>query len=223
MEEKKYVHVGDIIEQERQKRQAQIAKGIEADPINHIEKAYQLDLGEVKSVVGNESDLKRFADDIAQFNKAETELALHKIQRQMNVDAESELLKAMRTIAANHLNDIEKGFYVNNSENRKLGRVGQQYGGKKKEDAKKDSFESIEKISGVRPIARKALTDVGASYGIAFGRGDCEVKAVCYNDNDGSQTWVVYEDMEGGKDKDFDNEKSAAKFFRKLMKSGTKE
>ena len=125
---KNYVHVGDIIEQERQRRQAQISKGIDDNVYDHIEKAHTDDLSQTFEKSEN---LERFERDIQSLNKAETDLLLHKIQRQLNADSDSTLLKAMKSIAINHANDLEKATYVDNAKNRKLGRVGQEYGGKK--------------------------------------------------------------------------------------------
>ena len=102
---KNYVHVGDIIEQERQKRQAQISKSIDESVYDHIEKAYSDDLSQSFEKSEN---LERFERDIQSLNKAETDLLLHKIQRQINADPESEILKSFRTIAMNHIsNDFE--------------------------------------------------------------------------------------------------------------------
>lgn len=129
---KNYVHVGDIIEQERQKRQAQISKSIDENVYDHIEKAYSDDLSQSFEKSEN---LERFERDIQSLNKAETDLLLHKIQRQMNADSESSILKAMKSIAVSHANELEKAAYVDNSQNRKLGRVGQQYGGKKEAES----------------------------------------------------------------------------------------
>ncbi len=108
---KNYVHVGDIIEQERQKRQAQISKGVDDNVYDHIEKAYSDDLSQSFEKSEN---LERFERDIKGLNKAETDLLLHKIQRQINADSESTLLKAMKSIALSHANDLEKATYVDN-------------------------------------------------------------------------------------------------------------
>ena len=126
MENNNYVNVGNIIEQERLKRQAQIAKGVSSDVYDHIEKAYQDDLSKGVEMTDN---LSRFADDVDNLNKAETEFLLSKLQRQIVADPESSLLKSFKSIAINHLNDIEKAVYADTAENRKMGRVGQQYGG----------------------------------------------------------------------------------------------
>jgi len=307
MDKQQYVSVGNIIEQERLRRQAQISKGIQSNPIDHIEKAYNEDFGGNLEKGFEDENLIRFASDISEFNKAETEFALHKIQRQMNADPESELLKSMRTIALNHINDIEKGVYADTPENRKLGRVGKQYGGKGsrggkvhetqweqaakwddayeqhykekhlmidssgypannhpkverlrvislkgdkatpeekkeakeiqdeikkqteafKESAKDYGLRQISKTAesfskygprvGVNKMSKKMLDKVGANFGVTYSKGDYNVEAMCYKDNDGSEVWSVYEDKEGGKDKEFDNEKDAVKFFGKLI------
>lgn len=123
MEHNNYVSVGDIIEQERLKRQAQIAKGVDSEVIDAIEKAHDDDFSKSVDVDGN---LSKFANDIDDLSKAETEFLLNKLQRQINADSESQILKSMRTIALQHMNDIEKGVYADTSYNRELGRVGQE-------------------------------------------------------------------------------------------------
>lgn len=127
MKNNNYVSVGNIIEQERLKRQAQIAKGVSSDVYDHIEKAHQDDLSKGVEMTDN---LSRFADDVDNLNKAETEFLLSKLQRQIVADPESSILKSFRSIAIDHLNDIEKAVYADNAQNRKLGRVGKEYGGK---------------------------------------------------------------------------------------------
>lgn len=119
--DKNYVSVGNIIEQERLRRQAQISKSIINEVYDHIEKAHNDDLNDH---IEKSDNLMRFETDIQDLNKAETELLLHKIQRQLNADSESTLLKAMKSIAINHYNDIEKarsGVYADTAENRRWG------------------------------------------------------------------------------------------------------
>lgn len=123
MENNNYVSVGNIIEQERLKRQAQIAKGVDSEVIDAIKKAHDDDFSKSVDVDGN---LSKFANDIDDLSKAETEFLLNKLQRQINADSESQILKSMRTIALQHMNDIEKGVYADTSYNRELGRVGQE-------------------------------------------------------------------------------------------------
>lgn len=141
---KNYVSVGNIIEQERLKRQAQIAKGIDSEVLDHIEKAHDDEFS--KACENQDSNLEKFANDVDGLNKAETEFLLSKIQRQINADPESQLLKSFRSIAIAHVGDIEKGVYADNALNRKLGRVGQTYGGKKK----------VDEPSSKKPAASKA-------------------------------------------------------------------
>lgn len=106
----KYVNVGNIIEQERQRRQVQIAKGIESEVLDHIEKAYNNEFEQ--SIEASNSNLERFSKDVENLNKAETEFLLSKIQRQINVDPGSQLLKSFRSIAISHIGDIEKAHKV---------------------------------------------------------------------------------------------------------------
>lgn len=107
MENNNYVSVGNIIEQERLKRQAQIAKGVSSDVYDHIEKAHQDDLSKGVEMTDN---LSRFSNDVDNLNKAETEFLLSKLQRQIVVDPKSSLLKSFKSIAINHLNDLEKAY-----------------------------------------------------------------------------------------------------------------
>lgn len=101
-----YVSVGNIIEQERAKRQAQISKGIDSEVYDHIEKAHNNDFSEIDT--NGNKNLEKFTQDVSRLNKAETEFLLSKIQRQINADPESEILKSFRTIAMNHIsNDFE--------------------------------------------------------------------------------------------------------------------
>ena len=141
-----YVHVGNIIEQERLKRQEQISKGISSDVYDHIEKARSNDFSQVE--ITTDDNLTRFANDISQLNKAETELLLHKLQRQINADSTSQLLKSFRSIALSHMDAIEKGVYADNPLNRKLGRVGEEWHRGKK----RNSWEGI-----TDPVERKRV------------------------------------------------------------------
>lgn len=156
--DKNYVHVGNIIEQERVRRQAQISKSIINEVYDHIEKAHNDDLN---YNIEKSDNLMRFETDIQDLNKAETELLLHKIQRQLNADSESTLLKAMKSIAINHYNDIEKaghGIYEDNAENRRLNRVGQEYGhaAEQKEPTNKQPKNQEEAGGGLQAHAAKA-------------------------------------------------------------------
>lgn len=156
--DKNYVHVGNIIEQERVRRQAQISKSIINEVYDHIEKAHNDDLN---YNIEKSDNLTRFETDIQDLNKAETELLLHKIQRQLNADSESTLLKAMKSIAINHYNDIEKaahGIYEDNAENRRLNRVGQEYGhaAQQKEPTNKQPKKQEEAGGGLQAHAAKA-------------------------------------------------------------------
>lgn len=178
-----YVSVGNIIEQERLKRQAQIAKGIESEVLDHIEKAHNDEF--YKAGENHDSNLDRFASDVDNLNKAETEFLLSKIQRQINADPESQLLKSFRSIAIAHVGDIEKGIYADNALNRKLGRVGQSYGGKKKDDDSKTSVAKVKKVKKVEKDdkkkggkltaddAAKFLSEHGEDY-ISYQYGDME-------------------------------------------------
>ena len=155
--DKNYVSVGNIIEQERLRRQAQISKSIINEVYDHIEKAHNDDLN---YNIEKSDNLTRFETDIQDLNKAETELLLHKIQRQLNADSESTLLKAMKSIAINHYNDIEKaahGIYADNAKNRRLNRVGQEYGhaAEQKEPTNKQP-KNQEEGGGIQSHAAKA-------------------------------------------------------------------
>ena len=101
-----YVQVGEIIEQERAKRQAQISKGVDANIYDQIEKAHKNDFSELDTA--GDKNLEKFTQDVGGLNKAETEFLLSKIQRQINADPESKILKLFRAIAANHLGEVNE-------------------------------------------------------------------------------------------------------------------
>ena len=175
--DKNYVSVGNIIEQERLRRQAQISKSIVNEVYDHIEKAHNDDLN---YNIEKSDNLTRFETDIQDLNKAETELLLHKIQRQLNADSESTLLKAMKSIAINHYNDIEKaahGVYEDNAENRRLNRVGQEYGhaAEQKEPTNKQPKKQEESGGGLQAHAAKA-SDEALRLAVADEKADKSVR-----------------------------------------------
>lgn len=176
-----YVSVGNIIEQERLKRQAQIAKGIESEILDHIEKAHDDEFS--KACENHDSNLEKFASDVDGLNKAETEFLLSKIQRQINADPESQLLKSFRSIAIAHVGDIEKGVYADNALNRKLGRVGQTYGGKKKEDEPNNkNFAAID----INVFTKKMSADDKKIIKNAIKTAKSSGKTLYITDNDGN-------------------------------------
>lgn len=77
-------------------------------------------------------DSVHFEADVDNLSKAETENLLGQIQAEILKGGDYDMLTEMRSIALDHLDDIEKarhGIYADTAENRKLGRVGQEYGG----------------------------------------------------------------------------------------------
>ena len=175
--DKNYLSVGNIIEQERLRRQAQISKSIINEVYDHIEKAHNDDLN---YNIEKSDNLTRFETDIQDLNKAETELLLHKIQRQLNADSESTLLKAMKSIAINHYNDIEKaahGVYEDNAENRRLNRVGQEYGhaAEQKEPTNKQPKKQEESGGVLQAHAAKA-SDEALRLAVADEKADKSVR-----------------------------------------------
>ena len=95
----------------------------------------EVTLGEIfaKSNVNNDFDAENFANDVENLTKAETEQLLGQIQSEIIKGGDYEVLSSMRTIALNHIEKARSGVYADTAQNRKLGRVGQQYGGKKQE------------------------------------------------------------------------------------------
>lgn len=89
-------------------------------------------------------DSEKFNKDVEQMSKAETEQLLGQIQSEIIKGGDYEVLSSMRTIALNHIEKARSGVYADTAENRKLGRVGQQYGGKKQEAAKGSAPEKSE-------------------------------------------------------------------------------
>jgi len=84
-------------------------------------------------------DAEKFSSDIENLSKAETEWLLGQIQAEILKGGDYNTLTEMRDIA---LQNIQKAVYVDNAQNRKLGRVGQQYGGKKKIDDEIEELKS---------------------------------------------------------------------------------
>lgn len=73
----------------------------------------------------------QFEADVDNLSKSETENLLGQIQAEILKGGDYDTLTEMRSIALDHIQDIEKarqGVYADNSLNRKLMRVGQQYG-----------------------------------------------------------------------------------------------
>lgn len=73
----------------------------------------------------------QFEADVDNLSKSETENLLSQIQAEILKGGDYDTLTEMRSIALDHIQDIEKarqGVYADNSLNRKLMRVGQQYG-----------------------------------------------------------------------------------------------
>jgi len=71
----------------------------------------------------------QFEADVDNLSKAETENLLGTIQAEIIKGGDYDTLTEMRSIALDHIADIEKAVYADTPQNRKLGRVGQEYGG----------------------------------------------------------------------------------------------
>lgn len=80
----------------------------------------------------------KFETDVDNLSKAETENLLGTIQAEIIKGGDYDILTEMRSIALDHITDIEKAVYADNALNRKLGRVGQEYGGKGSRGGKTD-------------------------------------------------------------------------------------
>ena len=80
----------------------------------------------------------QFEADVDNLSKAETENLLGTIQAEIIKGGDYDMLTEMRSIALDHIADIEKAVYADNAQNRKLGRVGQEYGGKGSRGGKTD-------------------------------------------------------------------------------------
>lgn len=73
----------------------------------------------------------QFESDVDNLSKSETENLLGTIQSEILKGGDYDVLTEMRSIALDHIADIEKarqGVYADNAQNRRLMRVGQQYG-----------------------------------------------------------------------------------------------
>lgn len=80
----------------------------------------------------------KFETDVDNLSKAETENLLGTIQAEIIKGGDYDMLTEMRSIALDHITDIEKAVYTDNPLNRKLGRVGQEYGGRGSRGGKTD-------------------------------------------------------------------------------------
>lgn len=93
----------------------------------------------------------QFEADVDNLSKSETENLLGTIQSEILKGGDYDMLTEMRSIALDHIADIEKAVYADNAQNRKLGRVGQEYGGKgsrggkEKDEKTRAAYEEKEK------------------------------------------------------------------------------
>lgn len=93
----------------------------------------------LSDVINRESsfDFDRFSKDIANLSKGECEELLGNIQSEILKGGDSDVLHSCRSLVLDRIEKARSGVYADTAENRKLGRVGQQYGGKKSEDDSK--------------------------------------------------------------------------------------
>jgi len=95
-------------------------------------------------------DAEKFSSDIENLSKAETEWLLGQIQAEILKGGDYNTLTEMRDIALGNIEKARSGVYADTSENRKLGRVGQQYGGKSSRGGKQTEglgSNSVKKIA----------------------------------------------------------------------------
>lgn len=79
-------------------------------------------------------DFDRFSKDIANLSKGECEELLGNIQSEILKGGDSDVLHSCRSLVLDMIEKAKSGVYADTPENRKLGRVGQQYGSKKQDD-----------------------------------------------------------------------------------------
>jgi len=125
----------------------------------------------------------KFETDVDNLSKAETENLLGTIQAEIIKGGDYDMLTEMRSIALDHITDIEKAVYADNALNRKLGRVGQEYGGKGsrggktdeenggRSGSKQDKKEKVGKLTA--NDAAKFLSEHGEDY-ISYQYGDMD-------------------------------------------------
>lgn len=107
-----YIHVGTIIEKERLARKERISKAITSDKCENIGNDIQ------KSVVDNlNDDIKKdnllpevldFKKSIEEQNlsKADTDIYLHKVQRELSVNSNSLKLNQIKRVLINHRSSL---------------------------------------------------------------------------------------------------------------------
>ena len=107
-----YVQVGSIIEKERLARQNQISKGIIADKCetiaNDFEKAVKDDLNETISCGSLLPEVVEFSKSIRDNNlsKADVDIYLHKVQRELTADSNSVKLNQLKQVLIDYRSEL---------------------------------------------------------------------------------------------------------------------
>lgn len=110
----------------------------------------------------------QFESDVDKLSKGETENLLGTIQAEILKGGDYDTLTEMRGIALDHISDIEKarsGVYADTAENRKLGRVGQAYGGKKNESAGDSTKRTPAQSAPSSDIGKRIISALKADQG----------------------------------------------------------
>lgn len=108
-------------------------------------------------------DYERFSEDMSSLSKGECEVLLGNIQSEIIKGGNEEVLHNCRSMVLDRINNIEKaksGVYADNSLNRKLGRVGQEWGRsrKAKEKLNLSDFQNKEHKELVKKVLDRAKT-----------------------------------------------------------------
>lgn len=100
-----YVHVGSIIEQERLMRQNQISKSVSDDITENIAKNFEKSecdkLNNASDLMSEVLEFKKSIED-SNLSKADTELYLHKIQRELTAKPNDKRLNQIRSVLINY-------------------------------------------------------------------------------------------------------------------------
>lgn len=103
-------------------------------------------------------DYERFSEDMSSLSKGECEVLLGNIQSEIIKGGNEEVLHNCRSMVLDRINDIEKGVYADTPQNRKLGRVGQQYGGIGSRGGKGKTYEGSKGLSK-RSVERRGSAE----------------------------------------------------------------
>jgi len=156
-------------------------------------------------------DAEKFSSDIENLSKAETEQLLGQIQAEILKGGDYNTLTEMRNIALGNIEKARSGVYADTPENRKLGRVGQQYGGKGSRGGQQEDDETVKQKINQRKknYFIKTMRDDGCNKDdeMFISRHEDSFKDVLKK-----YGWDGWDDFYESDDWDWNNDKDIKKF-----------